>query len=161
MARRLRHELTYDAPAAAVMSMLADRSFREEVSARQRVVRSTVTVDGDPSEGIEVTIDEIQPAAGIPSFAQKFVGNEINVVRHESWSADHEADVRVTIPGKPGEISGTARLEESGGVTTEAVDLTVKVSIPLVGGKLEGLVSDLLLRSLEIENKVGRDYLAR
>ncbi len=58
-------------------------------------------------------------------------------------------------------MSGTARLSESGGVTTETVDLTIKVGIPFVGGKIEGLIADLLLKALKAENHVGRDYLSR
>ena len=58
-------------------------------------------------------------------------------------------------------MTGTARLAESGGVTTETVVLDVKVSIPLVGGKVEGLVADMLLKALKTENRVGRDYLSR
>ena len=46
-------------------------------------------------------------------------------------------------------------------MTTETVDLDIKVSIPLVGGKIEGLISDLLLKALKVENRVGRDYLSR
>ena len=46
-------------------------------------------------------------------------------------------------------------------VTTETVDLDVKVSIPLVGGKIEDLIADLLLKALKVENQVGRDYLSR
>ena len=57
-------------------------------------------------------------------------------------------------------MNGTARLRESGGTTTETVDLTVKVGIPLVGGKLEGLIGDLLLKALKAENVVGRTWLA-
>jgi hypothetical protein len=67
----------------------------------------------------------------------------------------------VTIPGKPGDMKGTARLSESDGVTTESVDMTVKVSIPVVGGRIEGLIADMLLKALKTENKVGRDYLSR
>ena len=160
MTKRLVHELTYDAPADAVMAMLADEAFREEVSTAQRVLRSTVTVEGEAGSGVEVTVDEVQSAKGIPSFAKKVVGDEINVVRREAWS-DHRADVHVTIPGKPGEISGTAELTESGATTTETVSLDIKVAIPLVGGKIEGLISDLLLKALKTENKVGRDYLSR
>ena len=51
-------------------------------------------------------------------------------------------------------------LSESAGVTTETVALDVKVSIPLVGGKLETLVHDLLVKALRTENTVGTDYLA-
>ena len=58
-------------------------------------------------------------------------------------------------------MSGSAVLAESGGRTTETVDLTVKVGIPLVGGKIEGLIADLLLKALRTEEKVGQEWLAR
>ena len=160
MSKRLKHELTYDAPMAEVAEMLADSSFREEVCEFQGVKRAMVSIDSDDN-GMEVTIDQVQAAQGIPSFAKKFVGDEIHIVQQESWSSPTEGDITVTIPGKPGEMKGTARLAESGGVTTETVDLTVKVNIPLVGGKIEGLIADLLLKALKAENKVGRDYLSR
>ena len=160
MAKRLEHQLTYDAPMADVAEMLADPSFREEVCDFQGVKRAMVTIDSDDN-GMEVTIDQVQAAHGIPSFAKKFVGDEINIVQQESWESPTEGDITVTIPGKPGEMKGTARLSESNGVTTETVDLTVKVNIPLVGGKIEGLIADLLLKALKAENKVGRNYLTR
>lgn len=160
MAKQLRHELTYDAPMAEVAEMLADTSFREEVCDFQGVKSAMVTIDSDDT-GMEVTIDQVQAAEGIPSFARKFVGDEINIVQQESWASPTEGDIKVTIPGKPGEMTGTARLSEAGGVTTETVELTVKVNIPLVGGKIEGLIADLLLKALQAENKVGRDYLSR
>jgi hypothetical protein len=160
MSRRLVHDLTYDAPMASVAEMLADPAFREEVTEEQGVLRAMVSVDSD-EQGMEVTIDQVQAAEGIPSFAKKFVGDEINIVQRETWSSATEGDIRVTIPGKPGEMTGTARLAESGGVTTETIDLTIKVNIPLVGGKIEGLISDLLLKALNVENRVGRAYLSR
>ena len=161
MSKRLTHDLTYDAPLADVAAMLADPAFREEVCAYQRVLRSTATVDADGAGGMKVTIDQVQAAHGIPSFAKKFVGDEINIVQTESWSSPEAGDIRVTIPGKPGEMSGTVRLRESAGRTTETVDLTIKVNLPLVGGKIEGLIADLLLKALKAENTVGREYLAR
>ena len=162
MTKRLTQDLTYDAPLAEVAAMLADPAFREEVCDYQRVVRRTVTISGDAADGtLDVTIDQVQAADGIPSFARKFVGDEINIVQTESWSTPAEGDLHVTIPGKPGEMKGTARLRESGGTTTETVVLDIKVGIPLVGGRIEGLISDLLARALRAENKVGRDYLSR
>jgi hypothetical protein len=160
MSKRLKHDLTYDAPMSEVAEMLADTSFREEVCDFQGVKRAMVSIDSDDN-GMEVTIDQVQAAKGIPSFARKFVGDEINIVQRESWSSPTEGDITVTIPGKPGDMKGTARLSESDGVTTETVELTVKVNIPMVGGKIEGLIADLLLKALKAENKVGRDYLSR
>jgi hypothetical protein len=160
MTKRLTHELTYDAPMADVAEMLADPSFREEVCEFQGVKRAMVSIDSDDN-GMEVNIDQVQAAQGIPSFAKKFVGDEINIVQQEYWKTPDAGDITVTIPGKPGEMTGTARLSESGGVTTERVEMAVKVNIPLVGGRIEGLIADLLLKALKAENIVGRDYLSR
>lgn len=160
MAKRLTHDLVYDAPADAVAAMLADPGFREEVCDYQGVLRRTVSVERNGS-GMEVLIDQVQSAQGIPAFATKFVGDEINIVQRETWATMDRSDIHVTIPGKPGEMKGTGQLDESGGRTIQAVRLDIRVGIPLVGGKIEGLISDLLLKALKAENKVGRDYLSR
>lgn len=160
MSRRLVHELTYDAPADAVAAMLADPEFRKEVCAAQHVTRVDVDITRD-GDHLEVVVDQWQHTAGVPSFAKRFVGEETNVIQAESWATPLLGDIVVTIPGKPGDIRGTARITESGGVTTETVDLTIKVGIPLVGGKLESLLSDLMAKALQAENRVGRDYLSR
>jgi hypothetical protein len=160
MAKRLTHTLTYDAPLAQVSAMLDDTRFREEVCAFQRVLRATVEVDDSP-EGMRVVVDQVQPAKGIPSFAKKFVGDEIRVVQTEIWTSETFAELHVTIPGKPGEMTGTIVLSASGETTTETVDVQIKVNIPLVGGKIEGLIADLLEKALVVEESVGRDYLSR
>ena len=160
MAKRITHVMTYDATLAEVAAMLADADFRREVCERQHVLRSQVDVEPD-GDGKRVRIEQFQAADGIPSFARKFVGDEIHIVQTESWGSADRADVTVSIPGKPGDMSGSAVLEESAGRTTETVDLTVKVGIPLVGGKIEGLIADLLLKALRTEEKVGHEWLAR
>ena len=160
MAKRISHVMTYDASPGEVARMLADPAFREEVCARQGVLRAEVDVVVSDA-ATTVKIDQVQAAHGIPGFAQKFVGEEIHIVQLESWTSPAHGDIEVTIPGKPGDMSGTAVLTESGGRTTETVDLTVKVGIPLVGGKLEGLIGDLLLKALRTEETVGHEWLAR
>jgi len=160
MAKRITHDLTYDAPLADVAAMLADPGFRQEVCDFQRVLRSSVDIEPDGT-GMRVRIEQVQAAHGIPSFARKFVGDEIEIVQKETWTSADHADITLEIPGKPGDMRGTARLRQSGATTTETVDLTVKVAIPLVGGKIEGLISDLLLKALRAENTVGRAWLAR
>lgn len=160
MTKRLQHDLAYDAPMAEVVAMLADPAFREEVCTYQRVLRSEVTVEFVDGR-TEVNIDQMHGGGSIPSFAKRFVGDEINIVQHESWTTATEGSIHVAIPGKPGEMSGTLGLSESAGTTTERVDLTIRVGIPLVGGKIESLIFDLLLKALKAENKVGILYLSR
>lgn len=164
MSKQIVHEMPYDAPVEQVAVMLRDPAFRERVCHVQGVTKVEVTIDAAPvSEGgvAEVTIDQWQPTAGMPSFAKKVVGEETNIVQREQWSSADHGDITVTIPGKPGKMEGTAVLTptEDGG-TLETVELTVTVNIPVVGGKLEVLIADLLLKALEAEHKVGRDYLA-
>jgi len=162
VAKQITHDLTYDAPASAVYAMLTDASFREQVCDRSGVIRHDVTVTGeDLTNGAVVRIEQFQSASGIPSFAKKLVGEEIEIVQEETWTSPTEADVKVTIPGKPGEMTGSVRLVEEAGHTTEHVELTITVRIPLVAGKIESLVADMLLKSLRVENTVGREYLAR
>jgi Protein of unknown function (DUF2505) len=162
MTRRLEHDLTYDAPLAEVAAMLADPEFRAEVCDQLGMLRKTVTITGDAADGnLEVVLDQVQAADGVPSFARKFVGDEIRIVQTERWTSPAEGHIQVAIPGKPGDMSGTARLHESGGTTTESVAMDIKIGIPLVGGKIEGLISELLLKALRAENEVGRDYLSR
>ena len=160
MSTRITHDLTYEAPAYAVYAMLTTPEFREAVCARMHVIRASVTAEVG-ARGTVVTIDQAQPAAGLPSFAKKLVGDEIAIVQRETWTDPSRADVLVTIPGKPGEMTGTSTLRESDGTTTHTVELEIKVRIPLVGGKIETLVAEMLLKALRTENVVGRDYLSR
>ncbi len=160
MATRLHHVLTYDATLADVAAMLADPAFREDVCRRTHTTRHDVSIEGSGA-GMTVSIDQAQSASGVPSFARKFVGDEIGYVQVEEWSSIDRATVTVSIPGKPGDVDGTIDLAESGGVTTETVVMDIRVGIPFVGGKIEALVADMLRAALEIENEAGRDYLSR
>ncbi|HEU4337862.1 MAG TPA: DUF2505 domain-containing protein [Nocardioides sp.] len=155
MGKRVVKDLTYDAPLEEVAAMLTDPAFRELVLERMHVVRGSVTVE----DGV-VTLEQVQSSSGLPSFATKLVGHEIRIVQVESWRTTEHADVEVTIPGKPGEMAGTATLVESDGRTTERVDLEVTVRLPLVGGKIEGLVADMLGKALDTEHRTGVEWLA-
>jgi Protein of unknown function (DUF2505) len=158
MATRLSYDLTYDASLTEVGEMLMDAAFREQVCDAQLALRKSVSV-GQDGGGMKVVVDMVQAAEGIPGFARKFVGDEIQLVQTEYWSDIETARVEVVIPGKPGRMNGTVTVRESGGTTTETVHMEIRVGIPLVGGKIESLIADLLRKALRVENAVGRQYL--
>ena len=81
-------------------------------------------------------------------------------MQREEWTSPTEATFDVTIPGKPGEMTGTAKLVQSGPDAVETVTMDVRVAVPLVGGKLEDLVAGLLKDAFRAENKVGIKWLA-
>lgn len=158
--KSLRHEIRYDgASIDQVHAMLQDTAFREKVCDYQRCVRHDVTIDVR-GETMTVRIDFAHGSSRVPSFARKFVGDEIAILQEESWTSPTEAALTVTIPGKPGEMVGTIGIEEFDWGIVETIAADVVVKIPLVGGKIEGLIADLLLKALKAENKVGIEWLA-
>ena len=50
---------------------------------------------------MSVEIDQIQAAQGIPGFARKFVGDEINIVQTEDWTAPGRATSSRPSPASP------------------------------------------------------------
>lgn len=160
MATPFKYEIVYDAPADAVAAMLTDPAFREAVCLAQRATSHSVTVDGDVSAK-KVRIQMVQPTDKVPAFAAKIVGSSTEVVQEEDWSSPTAGNISVTIPGKPGEMVGTALLVERDGKTTETVEMQIKVKLPLVAGKVEAVLAKILGSALKAEAQVGRDYLSR
>lgn len=157
--KAMRHDLRYDgAGIEAVYAMLGDPAFREKVCASQHYHRWDVEITH--GSAMTVRIDQHRPTEGVPSFANKFVGEEIHIVQEEDWSSPTTAALKVTIPGKPGHMQGSIRLAEVDGGVTETVHVDIRVGIPLVGGKIEGLIADLLEHALVAENRVGRVWLS-
>ena len=143
-----------------VRTMLGDPEFRQAVCTYQQVEDSGVTIEEYDDGSMTVDLERTYGTALVPSFARKFVGATIDLVQREEWSTPTEATFEVSIPGKPGEVNGTAKLVQDGPDTVENVAMDVRVSVPLVGGKLEDLIAGLLKDAFRAENKVGLKWLA-
>ena len=158
--KRVSHTLTYPGTTVDdVFAMFGDPEYRQAVSIYQRVVDFacdiTPTVDG-----MAVRIEQAHGTDRIPGFAQKLVGQEIRFVQDETWASPASALIHVTIPGKPGDITGTETLVQSGDEVVQTIELAVKVSMPFVGGKVEDLIAGFIGKSFDAENKVGAKWLA-
>jgi hypothetical protein len=157
--KRVSHTLTYPGTTVdAVFAMLGDPTYREAVGEYQRVVDFScdITPSGD---GMHVRLEEAHGTDRIPSFAQRLVGSEIRFVQEERWASPAGADLHVTIPGKPGDMTGATTLTQAGDGVVQQIDLAVKVSIPLVGGKVEDLVAGFVGKAFDAEHKVGVKWL--
>jgi len=157
---RFRAELTYDAPPAAVHAMLADPQFRRQVCADQDVVSVEVTLVRHHA-GMSVEIDQVQPTRGVPSFATPVIGATSRAIQVEEWADDTSATLDIRTPGKPATMRGTITLLPRGTGTTEVVELDIRTSVPLIGGRLEKIFADLVRRSIASEEQTGRAWLAR
>jgi uncharacterized protein YndB with AHSA1/START domain len=83
----------------------------------------------------------------LPGFAKKFIQPTNALLQVETWDVAGPGETRVChyrvdVQGVPSHIDGTVTLTPEGDKTRQDVVAKVKVSIPLVGGKLEGLAVD-------------------
>ena len=155
---RFRHEMVYDADPATVFAMLTDPEFREQVCVYQRVLRHAVRVEGTDA-GLLVDVDQVQSTQYVPAAARSFVGEEIEIEQRETWHSPTDATLVLTTPGRPGRMDGTVTLRQRGAQTVETVSGEIKVSIPLLGGKLEQMVGHVFRLALEAEAEVGTTWL--
>lgn len=161
--KHVSHTLTYPGTTVDdVYAMLGDPTYRKAVGDYQRVIDFSCDIEpaaGGPGTGMTVRLEEAHGTDRIPSFAQKMVGSEIRFVHEEKWSSPSSAAIRVSIPGKPGEMNGAATLTQNGPDVVQQIDLDVKVGVPLIGGKLEDLVAGFVTKAFDAENKVGVKWL--
>lgn len=150
----------YPAPAADVLAMLLDPAFREAVCASQDALSHSVSVSSSaPPATVEIT--QRQNTSDAPGAARKVIGDSVETVQREEWESDESASIDISIPGKPGSLRGRITLTDNGdGTSTERFDAEVKVNIPLVGGKLEGLIGKILGSGLRRERETGLRWLA-
>jgi hypothetical protein len=157
--KRVNHTLTYPGTTVdAVFAMLGDPAYRRAVADYQRVQDFSCAISPSGS-GMRVRLEQAHGTDRIPSFARKLVGDEIRFVQDETWSSPSSARLQLAIPGKPGDMTGTAVLSQAGNDVVERIDLEVKVSIPFVGGKVEDLIAGFLGKAFDAENKVGVKWL--
>ena len=154
---KIRHELTYAASPSEVYQMRADPVFRAKVCEAMDTV--SYDVDVDDAEELVVTIDMVQHTQGVPSFAKRVVGDETRVIQTERWPELHYGHIEVEIPGKPGHIRGTLSLADQGAGSVYVFDGEAKMGIPLIGGRLEGLIEKLFVAGMDTEQQVAAAWL--
>jgi len=115
-------------------------------------------------DGWEVTLDRTLPA-DIPSFARALVGDHLTVRERRTWGEADADGVRTgqfaaTVDGAPVQVTGSLRLADDGeGGSELSVDGSVSARVPLVGGKVEALVRDQLLRFTAREEELAEIWL--
>lgn len=157
-AMKFHRELAYQAGADEVFAMLADPAFREKVAAAQQVVSIEVT-STPKGDGLSILIDQVQNTAGLPAIAKKIAGETSHALVREEWTDPTSGTYSIETPGKPTKAVGTVALVEEGGVTRHVFDLEVTVKVPVIGGKLEKLMTDNIDAGMTLEHSVGVAWL--
>lgn len=121
-----------------------------------RVVSRTQAPDG----GVELVVSRELPAGG-PGFLERFLPRDGRVEQADSWAPDAGDGVRegtwsAALPGAPATLGGAMRLEPRADGCRWVVEGTVTVRVPLVGGRAEAYLAEMLGRLTATEAEVLR-----
>jgi hypothetical protein len=119
------------------------------------------TVNGDTLVRVRSEI----AATELPRLARRLVGRKVFVMQTRIWhpagpDGAREADVEGGISGVPVWLTGSARIVPEGKSTTEAFDLHVRASVPVIGNRLERVVTDAVAVGLGVKFEVAWSWLA-
>ena len=158
----LKLSASYDATPEEVFAIVTDTTFREQACEKTKALSYNVEVTKSGSDTV-VMVRREMPSDGVPDFAKKFVGETLTLVQTETWHAakadgSRNADVSGEIVNTPVTLKGTASITGAGGQAVQAIDLDVKVAVPLIGKKMEPFVVDAIRSGLQKEYDLGHEW---
>ena len=123
-----------------------------------RVVERTVRPDG----GVRLVQSRELPKGG-PGFLERFLPADGRVVQTDDWGPVLDGARRgtwtVEIPGAPARLGGTLLLEPTAAGSRYVIAGEATVPIPLVGGKAERFIAEMVGKLSAREAELLRDAL--
>jgi hypothetical protein len=159
MPSRFEHRASFSAPAATVRATLTDRAFLEERLRELGGTGAALTEHRRDGDEVLLRLRQGVPAERLPAMAKAILKGDLVVEREERWGPDGGSG-RATIVGVPGEIASRSRLTDSADGSELVITAEVRVAIPLVGGKLEGVIAEQVGRLLTAESEFTGKWLA-
>ncbi|MCW4353331.1 DUF2505 domain-containing protein [Hoyosella sp. YIM 151337] len=167
MARRTEYRKEFPFPAEKVYEALATRQYWEDrltaVGGTNARVVAFETNDG----GISVELEQTIPRSKLPSVAHTVIKHDMVIQRRESWSAldgaasSASGELFAAMPGGPGDVKGTRKLAADGSGSIIEATVESRVSVPIVGGKLEKVVLQNLVRLYEKEDSFTEEWIGK
>lgn len=155
MSRRIEHRTEFGQPVDLVYAVLTDEGFlRERLAAIGGRGCELVSYTGDET-GMRVVTRQGIGAEHLPGTVRPVALNGVTVERTETWDAGgngrYRGTVDASVSGFTGSLRGSTALRQRAGGSELLLDGTVKVAIPLVGGKIEAVIVEQLGRLLRLE----------
>lgn len=163
MATTISNTDRYPATPGQLLEMMRSEDYwpaKYRALGAQEFTLKEFTEDGDD---LSVTSRRVSPA-DLPNFAKKIVGDKTIVVQSERWRTDGEGyacDFTVTLEKVPGGMTGWMKIVPVGAKESDWIlEFTIKVAIPLLGGKLEGTMKRETEANLKKEFVFNSSWLA-
>ena len=143
-------------------ALITNADFRVQASIAMHAIEQDVNVQS--VDGLTtVSIKRVLPAK-LPDFVRKLVGETVTVLQKEIWHPPDEegsyyAEVSVEILGQPASMNAESWLYSEGDSTALSMDGIVKVSIPIIGRKIEAEITKVIVLALGKEVQLGEAHL--
>lgn len=147
----------FAAPVPDVFAMLTDRVFLRAVCLATDPLEHDVAVDG-----LRTATRRVMPT---PSVVARLTGPTMAVVDQITWDdapvdGGRRGAAHISVEGLPAELLGTVTLAPGGRGSVLSYDGELTVKVPVLGPGLAKQAAPLLLEALEIQQRVGDEYLA-
>ncbi len=139
-------------------AMLTDKVFLRAVCLATDPIEHSVEVDG-----LRTSTRRVMPT---PSVVARLAGPTMAVVDEIAWEpgqADggRQGAAHITVEGLPAELVGRVTLRPGGRGSVLSYNGELTVNVPFLGPGLARQAAPLLLEALEIQQRVGNEFLAR
>ena len=164
MATSLSAEIAFPTDPHGAWALLSDHGYVSAVASATGGHDVDVRVTPHDDGGATIVSRRTLPAA-VPSYARPLVGDHL-LIDEKRVLGPAEADgtrhgtVDVGFGGAPMAVTGSLRLRPSDAGSVLEVHMTLKASVPFVGGKVEGFAGEQVGRFLHKEEQVAADRLA-
>ena len=134
---------TFDKPAAAVLKMFSDKAYFERKY--KDLGYRDIAILEHSNDGKKFRIKARFTAksdAAIPDFAKKFLGDSNVITQTDTWDLDKKTGrLEAEIKGVPVKVSANMTLKDETAGSSNNLRWDISCGIPLIGGKLEQVVS--------------------
>ena len=165
MTAPVRSESRTPSPVGEVFALLTSERWVERKAARFSDGSKVVRRESSPGGGLLLAVSRELPE-GAPGFLTRLLPKDGRVVQTDEWAPDDGSGTRtgtwrVELAGAPARLGGTMRIEPDGSGSAYVVVGETKVSVPLVGGRAESFIADMVARLGRTEGDLLRTTLAQ
>lgn len=108
--------------------------------------------------GVTVVLRQAVPQDALPSFLRSVLPGDLTIRRTETWTSSG-GRVHAVVDGAPGTITGVMRFEPDPAGCVLGAQLTAEVGLPLIGGKVEKIITDNVATLMEAEYRFTLEWL--
>lgn len=164
MSSRIEHHAEFPHPLDQVLSALSsEESLLDQLE--QIGGHDAKLLSHEPTDtGVSYRLQQGIPSDKLPSAMRTLHSGDLMVNREQTWRRVDDGrvigDSIASVGGVPGEIKAKTELTATASGTSFKVSGEVKVRIPLIGGKIERVIAENVVRLLKHECTFHAERLA-